>query len=75
MAENICVGTLTTRSFSFMGIAKNESAMRIMFSKAWKLHCNQTDMPYNWAEWKDDLKIQWIKSGEVSRDGSIFYHE
>lgn len=73
MAETLYVGTLDTPHFSFVGIAKNESALRIQFSKAWAKHQKDRGNFYvsNWKDWRDCLSIQPLKVGEVARDGSL----
>jgi|WetSurMetagenome_2_1015567.scaffolds.fasta_scaffold00049_40 hypothetical protein len=74
MADTTCLGVLETRSFSFVGVAKNPSALRILFSKAWKKHCEDCGMPYNWGEFKDDLVIYKLPMNTVCRDGEEIYH-
>ena len=77
MAEKIiCVGVLETKSFSFVGVAENPSALRILFSKAWRRHCEQHERNYsNWGEFKDDLAIYNMPMNSVCRDGEEIYKE
>lgn len=67
------LGTIETTNWEFIALGDTEKEVKSIMRKAWAMHQNQTGAWLDWDELKDDLKIVFIRQGDVLRDFQLLH--